>query len=461
MGYPLKQTDGAGTNAPFCSGWGPGTFPTNALATTNAAFGTTEHSATIAANTLSPNVYLYTVISATNEPGAATWHNGTWKVRINHTTGRSAVNLNAIYICRLNAAGESIAVVTNDQALGYSTLSGAQPIEHTFSVPEIAAEVTNRIGVVFGYINSANAARTIGITPDQYIATPIGSNFTELEGRTQAGVGHFYNIEPEFVPLAGRTIGSAQARGELEPLFYVDLSGRVLNSALYYNPVVEPVAPDYLNLSGRTVCSALYYGDDFDADPNLINLNGRVLCQGWTTPSPAPPDPVTVNLAGRTVCLSRSQATSLSFGQVDLAGRTVSVSTPRGVVDQLTISDLTGRTVGSTHGRGQLASPGAFVFVGLQGRTLSRSMYLRGRLEVIIGRVPNVYGTFRGRVVRIPINWRGVIRETDIQGTPASVLGDIEFTDLIGRMVSRGSFSQAMMCNGYGTGKYGSCPYGS
>lgn len=401
-----------------------GLFPTNCLASQDGIPGLTEKSATINSNEPAPDSVLFTVMSATNEPGVATWSAGTWRARINITDGRDAVLLNSVFVCRLNAAGESIATVTNEQGIGLSTTQIDGGIyEVSWDVPEISAATTNRVGVAFGFITAAGTPRTIGITPDQYIVTPIGTNDQDLTGRTLChGMYYSEGEEQGFIDvnLTGRTLGAATTRADAETVdnnVYNELTGRTLCHGLYYTSSVEANPATNVALTGRTL-GRTYTRGSTSLPSSDVDLTGRTLCHGLYY-SVEPEDIDAVDLTGRTACVSWWGGTAASeigvsnreltgrtmstvFFQADgrilneLSARTLCVPTFQGDLNQVGLAtniSLEGRTLSLSLMRGVLTQPGMATNVELTGRTFS-PVFMRGNLT-LQERAPDVYGDLR------------------------------------------------------------------
>lgn len=105
--------------------------------------------------------------------GATTWPAGTWTIPFNHSaTVLIGLTLEAVYVCRVNAACGVVGTVGSATGLGQNVTPVA-----IYTVPVIGVEsvgaVDDSFYIVAVFDNSAAFIRTLTWTPDQTIDTPI------------------------------------------------------------------------------------------------------------------------------------------------------------------------------------------------------------------------------------------------------------------------------------------------
>lgn len=169
----FMQTDGNSVQTALCSGDSEANTSQNCVMALNGTQGVSANTITLDALTLDPE-WAWVISSATNTPYLETWDAGDWVVRVQiSSTGDTDVTIEDIHICRISTAGVSLGTVTNRTGLGL-TCAADTLREITFTnVGEVAANVTNRIGIVVSFANNVGSAGTVGIFPNTNITTPL------------------------------------------------------------------------------------------------------------------------------------------------------------------------------------------------------------------------------------------------------------------------------------------------
>ena len=107
------------------------------------------------------------------------WDAGDWVVRYNITTGNMDVDLQEVYICRVNASSVSQATIGSTTGLALGTTAGVLSVTITGAAQTPSADDNVRITSVWSN-NSSMTADSIIILADQLIDSP----FTTLAGGT-------------------------------------------------------------------------------------------------------------------------------------------------------------------------------------------------------------------------------------------------------------------------------------
>ncbi len=111
-------------------------------------------------------------------PGTTGWPGGTYTVRLNVTSGNANLELDAIYICRLNASNISQGTVGSATSLAINLgTPGVVSVNVTGSAQAAAATDTRYFVLGFKSLNTGNP-QSITIKLDQRIDTPFGVPYT-------------------------------------------------------------------------------------------------------------------------------------------------------------------------------------------------------------------------------------------------------------------------------------------
>lgn len=167
--------------------------------------------------------------SAAGQPGETSWPSGTAVVRINITTGNSAVTLQTVHLCRVDSTGSNLGT-WGSATPAVAATSGVKTVNVTVSSIG-STNASDQIYCVVGILrNTGHSTETITITNDQQWDTPFaaaGAALVEVVNETEQVV--------EAAPL--RPLKLVRLQNETEAL----VDGRV-SAATYLRIVNETVA---------------------------------------------------------------------------------------------------------------------------------------------------------------------------------------------------------------------------
>lgn len=170
---------------PSCSGGAVGTNTIDREMEDGATGGSTEVTADIGGST--SNLTLFFQSTALNE---LVWESGTWTVRLNVTTGNMDLSLEGIWICREDSSCSTVATIGSDTSMSTQLDAGT----YSWNISGVATDdtdggsETDTVYIAMEVANSHMNARTLGITPDQTIDSPIESSAT-ASATAQSGTG--------------------------------------------------------------------------------------------------------------------------------------------------------------------------------------------------------------------------------------------------------------------------------
>lgn len=157
----------------------------------DATFGTTEETFTLNAGETALTLMYQ------SQGLAGTWQAGDWHVDINVTTAEDDITLTNGWLCRVDPSGCSTIETVTSETFNRSLATGGVET-FTFSAPESTGEASDTMYVVFEMENShSHTDRTVGMTPDQTIQTPVADQDHSVitNGPTA--------VEPESATLEG------------------------------------------------------------------------------------------------------------------------------------------------------------------------------------------------------------------------------------------------------------------
>ncbi len=188
MALILTQTDTAADCGAVagCSGATVAGSAVGREATSGGTAGSTEQTVTVTKNSTEAGFMFQ---SADNEPNKTSWEAGDWVVRLNVTTSQMDITWEDTYICRFDNACGSLATVGSlvSQAISCGS-TGVKSM--TISGASQTANATDEIYIVLVFKNaSTHGNKSIGITPDQNIDTPLDAATTFFKTIAVTAVG--------------------------------------------------------------------------------------------------------------------------------------------------------------------------------------------------------------------------------------------------------------------------------
>ena len=189
MPVTFTQKDVATSCGPqsSCSGGTVGTNTFDHEMEDGASGGTTEVMADIAAGT--SNLTLFFQSTALNQ---LTWDSGTWTVRLNVTTGDKNLSLEGIWICREASDCTTVATIGSDTSMSTTLNAGT----YSWDISGVATDdtdggsETDTVYIAMEVANGHMNSRTLGITPDRDVDSPIAKKTTAAAtGQIGSGFG--------------------------------------------------------------------------------------------------------------------------------------------------------------------------------------------------------------------------------------------------------------------------------
>ena len=201
MALVLTQTDTAADCGAVagCSGATVAGSAVGREATSGGTAGSTEQTITITKNSTEAGFMFQ---SADNEPNKTSWEAGDWVVRLNVTTSQMNITWEDTYVCRFDNACGSLATVGS--LTGQAISCGSTGVKSmTVSGASQTANATDEIYIVLVFKNAnTHGNKSIGITPDQNIDTPldVATTFFKTIAATAVGAaavkkGMFHTIQ--------------------------------------------------------------------------------------------------------------------------------------------------------------------------------------------------------------------------------------------------------------------------
>lgn len=173
MATTITQTDTAapcGADA-GCSGASLDDEAAGWAASPGGTAGSTELTATLAALSGSLGVFMYEWTPGADYSGG--WAAGNYTIPINVSTGNNDLRLNAVYICRFNGSCVNQETLGSETGLDVKLAGGVET--RTIAGSAVASPAdTDKIYIIV-VVENVNTmfTRTLGVTPDQNITTPL------------------------------------------------------------------------------------------------------------------------------------------------------------------------------------------------------------------------------------------------------------------------------------------------
>jgi len=169
-----NQTDaasGCGIRTACGSGAPLGTM--NSELDPTAGLGSSEQTQAIATGLGNRTIFSYESQNSPTSPNVTTWQAGNYVVRINVTTGQMDIRLREVNVCKMSSACGTFVTVIRETGLDIQMTGGV--ITRTLTrVGNQTFLATDRL-IISLVVNNVSSmfSRTLGITPDQVIDTPI------------------------------------------------------------------------------------------------------------------------------------------------------------------------------------------------------------------------------------------------------------------------------------------------
>lgn len=156
--------------------------------------GTTEQSTDIPAS----SSRLISFFQTSGGVSSTSWDSGNYTVRWNVTTSQNNTSITGVWICRIDSSCSNLASVGSDTSLSID-ISGGGIFSTTVSGTSQSASSTDDLYIITEITNSHSmTSRSVGITPDQNIDTPISKSVSEVGTASATGT-----------PTATETISNA------------------------------------------------------------------------------------------------------------------------------------------------------------------------------------------------------------------------------------------------------------
>jgi hypothetical protein len=162
-----EDTNGSCSNAQYCSGTAAGR-PNSKLAQSGGSAGSTEVSDTMTAN-LTTRFLMYDCAI----PSGASWDGGTWTVRVDVTDGNMVIDLEEIWICRINSSCVNQEEIGSDTTIN-QVLTTSQVYSFDITGSAVTPSADDRVAIILVCTNNDDMmSQVLGITPSQIIDTPF------------------------------------------------------------------------------------------------------------------------------------------------------------------------------------------------------------------------------------------------------------------------------------------------
>lgn len=294
MAVSIKQTDTAATHgaAAACSGATLAATTQTSQAEVGGTAGTGTKTFTITKNATEAGFFVET--TALDD---YTWDSGTWTVRLNVTTADSNVDLEDIYICRVNSSGVSQATIGSNTGINES-LGTTGVKSWTVSGSAQTPSAGDRVYIVYVFQNNhAHSNKSISVLANQDIDSPFTATSTDVTVTPGVLTSTFSVQTPTVSTVQNRTVTPVALVGTLSEqaptvtaATNVTITPSVLSGAFSeQSPTVTTagnvtVTPNALSLTWNLPAPTVSTVQNATVTPAAISVTGNLPSPTVSTP---------------------------------------------------------------------------------------------------------------------------------------------------------------------------------